>query len=226
MNGKKESRLNANANFFIISDAHVGAHTARDRCNYDKLIPFLKDVFKNTQAVLVLNGDFFDFSRSVKKNVLKNNPEIVQILNEMEKSNRLIKLKGNHDICLNGERQLLLDNSILVLHGDIFEKTTSLLRWIGMFIDLGVSFMETIFRTNINRVLKNVFGYDRITKRGIKIEKKAVKFLQEHPQYQKIIVGHSHTPQSSSRYYNSGCFTERNSDYIEITASSIQLKSY
>lgn len=226
MSGQNGKKLNKEATYFIISDAHVGTHNSRDFCNYSKLVPFLKDVYMNTHAVLILNGDFFDFSRSAKTHVIEKNPEIFDLLSELEKNERLIKIKGNHDSSINGEKQLSLNNSILVLHGDIFERTTCLFPWLKVFLDWGISLVETVFKTHINRLLKKIFGYDRVSRRGRKIETKALEYLKNHPQYQAIIVGHSHTPKSDGKYHNSGCFTETNADYIEITDTNIQLKSY
>jgi UDP-2,3-diacylglucosamine pyrophosphatase LpxH len=223
---EENTKLNQNADYFIISDAHVGSHGCNDCCNYKKLIPFLKEVHYNTKATLVLNGDFFEFMKSFKSNVIRNNKEISAIISELKTQNRLIHLKGNHDFSSSNQKELIINNSILVLHGDIFEKTTNSFLWFNYFLHLGISFIERIFRMNINKIMKVFLGYDRLKNRGLKIEKKAMDYIKKRADLKAIIVGHTHTPQSNYTYHNCGCFTEDNSDYIEITDNNISLKKY
>lgn len=219
------NKLNKNADYFIISDAHVGSHSHIDTCNYSKLIPFLKKVLKETNAILILNGDFFEFTKFIKSKVKKKNSEIIEILSCLEKQNRLIRIKGNHDCC-NGIEKIVINNSILILHGDIFENSFNLLPWVNNVFSWGVNVAEHLFGMNINKILQKLVKYDRLKIRGLKIEQKAKEFLKSHPEYKAIIIGHSHIPAKNEGYFNCGCFINGNSDYIEITGSTIQLKKY
>ncbi len=218
-------KLNSDADYFVISDAHVGCHTCMDACNYTKLVPFLQDVLDNTNAVLILNGDFFEYSKHRKARVKKTNDEIFRILEELDKNDRLIKLRGNHD----EDSELtskVVNNDIIIFHGDTFGEHTSYFPFFYHFLNLSVALTERVFRMNVNDILKKIFGYDRKKIRKGKMREKAKAYLEKHPEYKSLIVGHSHTPESSEQYYNSGCFVNDESDYIEITNGEIKLKTY
>jgi UDP-2,3-diacylglucosamine pyrophosphatase LpxH len=218
-------KLNRDADYFVISDAHVGCHNCMDVCNYKKLIPFLKEVLKDTQATLILNGDFFEYTKARKSRVMKKNQEIVNILNELEKQGRLIKIRGNHDE-KTGVKKKIINNDILVFHGDSFENTSFLMPWFSHMVQSLVSFTERIFKMDINDILRKFIGYDRKGIRKKRMSRKAAEFLEKHPEYKAIIVGHSHTPDSSGAYYNTGCFVNGKSDYVEVIGKKIHLKSY
>jgi UDP-2,3-diacylglucosamine pyrophosphatase LpxH len=217
--------LNKNASYFVISDAHVGSRSSIDICNYKKLIPFIEDVYDNTNAVLILNGDFYEFEKAKKKKVFFKNQEIETLLKKLETENRLIRLRGNHDEGCGLDRYII-DNKYLVIHGDVFEKTSSINPALTSLIHTGVAFAERLFKTNIDKILENILGYDRKKCRSIKIKEKACEYIKMHTEYEAIIVGHSHVAYKCEKYYNCGCFTEDNSDYIEVTDEKIELKKY
>ena len=217
--------LNKDASYFIISDAHVGSHSSIDTCNYKKLIPFIEDVLYNTKAVLVLNGDFYEFEKARKHKVLSKNQEIEKLLKKLDEKKRLIRLRGNHDEGC-GLDKYIIDNKYFVIHGDVFEKTSSINPYLKGIIHTGVAFTEKLFRTNIDKLLGIFLGYDRKKCRSTKIKQKACDYIELHSEYEAIIVGHSHVAHKCERYYNSGCFTDENSDYIEISDSKIELKKY
>ncbi len=219
------SKLNAEADYFIISDAHVGCHNCMDLCNYDKLLPFLKEVLEKTKATLILNGDFFEYTKERKSKVRKKNLEIFEILEKIENKERLIRIKGNHDRDGMYEKTLI-NGDILVFHGDTFGNHTSIFPFFNLFLNWSVAFTEKLFKMNINDILKKCTGYDRKKARKDKMRLKAKEFLEKHPEYKTLIVGHSHTPEADENYFNSGCFVNKESDYIEISGEKITLKTY
>ncbi len=217
--------INKNADYLIISDCHVGPHSSVDICNYEKLIPFLRDVAIKTKACLILNGDFFEFLKFTKNQVYKENKEIIKLLDELETQNRLVRLRGNHDIC-HGNEQYVIDDKILVIHGHNFEKTWSYLMWFNHILAWGIKMAEWVMHRDINQIFQQFFNYDRERIRNQKIVTRAQEYLKEHPEYKTIIIGHSHVPFVSKEYCNSGSFIKSNSDYIEVTNDKIYLRKY
>jgi len=219
------SKLNKNANYFIISDCHIGNHDRIDFCNYSKLRPFLSEVLMETKATLIINGDFFDFLKSFKSKIFRSNKDILDIINNLKKEERLIIIKGNHDVT-NGVDNVVINNSVLVLHGHCFEAKARYFAGISHLISIIIGITERIFHMSIDLILSKFFHYDRMQKRSKKIIKKVNRFLNTHPEYSAVIIGHIHVPYASNRYFNTGCFTNNSSDFIEIEDNKIELKKY
>lgn len=98
---------------FIISDLHLATGNKFDRFNKAaKLVRLLK-VVEKLKAILIVNGDFFDFWQATPHNVFIKYKEILW---ELLRIKRVILIVGNHDNWLenyNNQRFLMPNISVL-----------------------------------------------------------------------------------------------------------------
>ena len=216
----------------VISDLHLGS----PNCQVNDLLYFLENIH-DTQY-LVLNGDVFDsmdFTRLGKKHW-----KVLSTLRKLSDKIKIIWIAGNHDgpaevlshlVGLNVEREFIFksgDNSILFLHGDVFDSFLTehpFLTWLG---DLLYLFLQKIDRSHyFARAAKhNSKVWLHCTK---KIKAGATKRAVRH-QCQIVCVGHTHHAEQDCCngivYFNSGCWTERQSTYLAIENGHVEIVNF
>jgi len=112
---------------FLLSDAHYSPHRPQ-------LLDFLKAIKSNELRAtqLILMGDIFDALFGFIKPTLKENKEVIDLINDISLNIEVIYLEGNHDFNLKSifknvrlytiqEQPLkcsINDNTIYIAHGD------------------------------------------------------------------------------------------------------------
>jgi len=228
-----------------ISDIHLGMK----RCKAKKLIRFLSEI--ETEK-LFLVGDIIDFWELQKKNEqkkhrnkffekLQKKPEnegewkhshsevLRKLLKLSEKGTEIIFIIGNHDellrplfkdvfqignsiFCNEYEYTSISGENILIIHGDQFD-------W-SMLIPSGFMAFDNILPDGIySKVVNKVTGW-------LNVKKRIRKFLQRHPQYDKVIYGHTHKPEIESDIINCGDWVHSCSYVVEDYNGNFQLKFY
>ena len=216
--------------YTILSDFHLGSEV----CQRDKIINVLKNL--NTENIILL-GDIIDINHT--KRLKKKDWEILSILRKLSKHTNIIYTAGNHDSDISPILCELLgfkfmknldinvnDKSFHLTHGDFFDI------WISKFwlvTEIATSLYYWIQRFDTKRQLisrslkKNSKSFIKCCEN---MKKRAERFADLHG-YSYIICGHSHHHyfDKSSKYIDTGCFTEIECSYVVISKEGqIQLK--
>lgn len=211
----------------IISDLHLGS----DVCQAKSLLNFLDYARKSTKK-LILNGDVFE-SIDMRR-LKKHHWHVLSSLRKMSDEIEVIWISGNHDGPADIISQLLgiivlpeyvLDsglNKILILHGDRFDKFTTdrpILTWFGDMIYL--------YLQKINS------NWARFAKRNSKTYLRCLDIVKEKSiKYAKsldcdfVVCGHTHNACAEPPYFNSGCWTENPSTYLEVLNGEVKLSIF
>jgi UDP-2,3-diacylglucosamine pyrophosphatase LpxH len=218
----------------VISDLHLATYA----CKPKKILKYLKSI---KPQMLVLNGDIIDSWRFSRNYFPKNHLKVVrQIIKMMEKGVKVYYITGNHDEFLRKFSpveagnlkivdQLVLDQDggkTLILHGDIFDHSIYMAKWLAKIGAAGKGFLSLI-DAMVNGLL-GLFGKeDFILYKAINLklkrerndligyEKSMLKKCAEQG-YQTVICGHTHFPkdrellisQKRIHYLNCGDWVE------------------
>lgn len=223
----------------VISDVHLGTKASKAK----ELVRFLKS---NTCEKLILNGDIIDGWRLKKtgKWKKKHTRFFKIIIKMMDKINtEVIYVRGNHDDFLDtmipftvGNFQIRKDyvhhsngKKYYVMHGDIFDKITSKLRWLAKLGDVGYTLLLWINKIYNNSRLKKGLPYYSLSQEIKHRVKSAVSYISSYKnelvQFARmkncdgIICGHIHQPDIQNydgyEYLNSGDWVESLSALVE-----------
>jgi UDP-2,3-diacylglucosamine pyrophosphatase LpxH len=109
----------------------------------------------------------------------------------------------------------LKDKKILVVHGDIFDIYFTKYKWITNFIiNLYYLFRHyTPFAENFFRLFKH--HTNDFVEKSSDIKQNALKYIEIN-NYDNIICGHTHLPEHSDKYINTGSFCEKECGYVVI----------
>lgn len=223
--------------FTIISDLHLGSHV----CRSDLVLNFLDTL--NTRT-LILNGDVFDnldFRR-----LQSDHWKILKKLRSIAKYTVTYWVRGNHDkdaeiishlIGATFVDDLLIKSGeverIYVVHGDVFDEFIQgrpITSKIADYIYRMIQRFDQYFNKNhyySNLVKKKSKSIIRCGK----VVENAIKFCKKNG-FRIIICGHTHMPvqlhtkEDGIQYHNSGCWTDKVCNYIEINNGKIELKEY
>ena len=220
----------------IISDIHLGC----ENCQARRLCQLLEDILEKTSAGhpptrrLIINGDVFDSIdfRRLKKTHWK----VLSLLRPLSDKIEVIWTCGNHDGPAEIVSHLLgvqvLDEYIfesggrrmLVIHGHIFDDFIDhhpILTWLG---DQIYNVLQRVDRRHyVARLAKaksKIFLHclDKVQIRSLAYAAKSG--------CQTVICGHTHhavaVPGPIS-YFNSGCWTEIPSTYLEISGGQVRI---
>lgn len=223
----------------VISDVHLGTKSSRAK----ELVRFLKS---NTCDTLILNGDIIDGWRLKKSGKWKKKHTrfFKVIIKMMENVNtEVIYIRGNHDDFLDNMMPLKIGNltvrkdyihksngiNYYVVHGDIFDKITSNLKWLAKLGDVGYTFLLWLNKIYNNRRVKQGLPYYSLSQDIKNRVKSAVSYISsfEHElvelaksrNCQGVICGHIHHPDirqyEGIKYLNSGDWVESLSALVE-----------
>ena len=205
--------------YLIISDIHLGDKD----CKAEALLKVLK---KNKAKTIIIAGDLFDHHNLHRLN--KNHWKVLSKLRKLSKKCKIIYLIGNHCFLKAEFMSILLgfnckdehiielkNQKILVVHGDIFDIYFTKYKWITNFIIKCYYFIRhnTPFAEDFFQLFKHHTN-DFVEKSG-DIKKNALKYITMNG-YNKIICGHTHIPEYSDKYINTGSFCEKDHTFVII----------
>ena len=203
--------------YLIISDIHLGDKD----CKADTLLKVLK---KYKAKTIIIAGDLFDHHNL---NRLKGKHwKVLSKLRKLSKKQKVIYLIGNHCFLKAEFMSILLgfdckdehiidlkNQKILVVHGDIFDIYFTKYRWItDLIVKMYYIFRHhTPFADDFFRLFKN--KANSFTEKSSDMKRNAIQYIQSH-NYDKIICGHSHLPEYSDKYINTGSFCEEKASFV------------
>ena len=205
--------------YLIISDIHLGDKDSRA----DLLLKILKE---NQAKTIIIAGDLFDHHNLHRLN--KTHWKVLSKLRKLSKKCKIIYLIGNHCFLKAEFMSILLgfnckdehiielkDKKILVVHGDIFDIYFTKYKWITNFIiNLYYLFRHyTPFAENFFRLFKH--HTNDFVEKSSDIKQNALKYIEIN-NYDNIICGHTHLPEHSDKYINTGSFCEKECGYVVI----------
>ena len=205
--------------YLIVSDIHLGDKHSRA----DLLLKVLKE---NKAKTIIIAGDLFDHHNLHRLN--KTHWKVLSKLRKLSKKCKIIYLIGNHCFLKAEFMSILLgfnckdehiielkDKKILVVHGDIFDIYFTKYKWITNFIiNLYYLFRHyTPFAENFFRLFKH--HTNDFVEKSSDIKQNALKYIEIN-NYDNIICGHTHLPEHSDKYINTGSFCEKECGYVVI----------
>lgn len=224
--------------YTIISDLHLGSNV----CKTDSILEFL--YYLDTEK-LILNGDVFDNMdfRRLKKQHWK----ILKKLRQIAKNTNVIWISGNHDYEAEPISHLIgssfyfeyiiddyIDKSILVTHGDRFDKIITKRPILTKLAD-NIYRLVQLF----DKRMDNNYYYSGMIKRHSKTLTRCTDNTKnrtiDHASkngYNCIVIGHLHKNEhltdtnSGVEYVNCGCWTDSICSYVTINQGRIELKEF
>ncbi len=206
--------------YVIISDIHIG-----DKHVHNNLYGLYKILqqYGNKDNHLILNGDIFDFSKSMK--ITKCH---VRFIHNILNFGKITYIEGNHDWFISGfgnlfpkiqftkHLKLIINNRRFhILHGHQVDFLAS--SWVGRLIVKYNGMIENFSKINYQRLFQKTYiskiFHQRLEEKLINIEKWA----------DVIVAGHTHMPagfkttKNGKIYINTGDWIERkNCHYLII----------
>jgi len=206
--------------YLIVSDIHLGDKD----CKAETLLKVLK---QNRAKTIIIAGDLFDHHNLHRLN--KTDWKVLSKLRKLSKKCKIIYLIGNHCFLKAEFMSILLgfnckdehiielkDIKVLVVHGDIFDIYFTKYKWITNFI-VKVYYLirhYTPFSDYFFKLFKH--HTNDFIEKSSDIKKNALNYISMNG-YDKIICGHTHLPEYSERYINTGSFCEKNASFVLIT---------
>ena len=212
------------AEIIVISDIHLGSRI----CQAKHLLRFFHTLSANE---LILNGDVFDSWDF--RHLGKHEWKVLSKLRKLSKRMKVVWINGNHDgpaeiisqlIGIEVKEEYIItsgDKRILILHGHQFDEFITnhpVLTWIG---DLIYHILQRIDRTFwIARTVKK--ASKSFLRNAKKVRMKSVE-TAKRKKCDFVCCGHTHNPEISENYCNSGSWAELPAHYIEINKGEITL---
>jgi UDP-2,3-diacylglucosamine pyrophosphatase LpxH len=206
--------------YLIVSDIHLGDKD----CKAEILLKVLK---QNKAKTIIIAGDLFDHHNLHRLN--KAHWKVLSKLRKLSKKCKIIYLIGNHCFLKAEFMSILLgfnckdehiielkDSKVLVVHGDIFDIYFTKYKWITNLI-VKVYYLirhYTPFADDFFRLFKH--HTNDFVEKSSDIKQNALNYINMNG-YDKIICGHTHLPEYSEKYINTGSFCEKNASFILIT---------
>ena len=232
----------------IVSDLHLGCSAS----NPLQVKSFLKSITFDT---LILNGDIIDGWKLRRGGHIRASElDLLKYFVKLSQQQQLVYIRGNHDDFLDhvvpttfGRIKLVADYELvlaarryLLIHGDVFDRVTTQLKWIAQLGDIGYTWLLKLNKYS-NRI-RRMFGlpYYSLSKHVKKTVKTAVNYISDFEHslvklaaingYDGIICGHIHTPRMTTiagiEYLNSGDWVESMSALGYSAATGWQLLTY
>ena len=209
--------------FLIISDIHLGDKD----CKAEVLLNVLN---KNKAKTIIIAGDLFDHHNLHRLN--KTHWKVLSKLRKLSKKCKIIYLIGNHCFLKAEFMSILLgfdckdeyiidfkNEKILVVHGDIFDIYFTRFKWITNLIVKVYYILRhyTPFSDDFFRLFKH--HTNNFVEKSGDIKRNALKYIDMNG-YSKIICGHTHLPEYTEKYINTGSFCEKNASYVIINKNN------
>jgi UDP-2,3-diacylglucosamine pyrophosphatase LpxH len=214
--------------YLIVSDIHLGDK----KCKAEILLKVLKE---NKAKTIIIAGDLFDHHNLHRLN--KNHWKVLSKLRKLSKKCKIIYLIGNHCFLKAEFMSILLgfnckdehiielkNQKILVVHGDAFDIYFTKYKFFTNLIIKGYYLIRhyTPFSDDFFRLFKS--HTNDFIEKSSNIKQNALKYIAIN-RYDKIICGHTHIPEYSDKYINTGSFCEEKVSFVLIDKNSqINLK--
>lgn len=213
----------------IVSDLHLGS----DNCQAKSLWQFLEDAEDRTHK-LIINGDVFD-SIDMRR-LKKHHWHVLSNIRKLSDKIEVIWITGNHDGPADIISHLLGlsvvddyeftsgDKKVLVFHGDKYDKFIDnhpILTWLG---DTIYWLLQKIDKSHYVARMAKHSSKDYLHN-NTKVKDGAIEFARERG-CQIVCCGHTHHVMEFSgdiSYYNSGCWTEKPCNYLEIKNGEVKI---
>lgn len=223
----------------VLSDIHLGTRWSKTK----EVIRFLR---KNSCETLILCGDIIDgwsLTRGKKDKWKRVHTNFLKLLLELEKTTKIVYLRGNHDDFLDsvipvnfGNIEVVRDYiytsfgvRYYVLHGDVFDKITTRMGWLARVGDICYSILlwwNKIYNTRRIRRGLPYYSLAQEVKNRIKLSVSYISDYQAHivevakaKKCQGVICGHIHHPEK--RYYDDILYLNAG-DWIESLSALTQ----
>ncbi len=216
----------------VLSDIHLGSKWSKTK----EVSGFLK---KNSCETLILCGDIIDgwaILRGKKMKWKRRHTNFIKTLLDISHSTRIVYVRGNHDdfldriIPVNFMGISLVRDYIhtsggkryYVLHGDVFDRVTSSMKWLAKAGDVGYSILLWANKAYNHRRIKKGLPYYSIAgeiKQKVKASVSYISDFERHvveiarkKECGGVICGHIHHPEVSNidgiTYLNAGDWIE------------------
>lgn len=212
-------------NAIIVSDLHLGSRYFRSHA-FGKFLETIAEVDE-----FILNGDVLDRPHSRLEPLHQQNLDRIEQLSYRCK---VVWVQGNHD---NGYmpasmgkiefcRRYVLDNRILITHGDDFDtimpRSRMFMKAFRWMHDLRVRLGAR--PVHVAEYAKKWKAFYRVLRNGVM--RNAVNFALENG-YNAVTCGHTHFAEdlvlNGVRYINTGAWTELPAHYLKITSNNMFL---
>ena len=205
--------------YLIVSDIHLGDKHSRA----DLVLKVLKE---NKAKTIIIAGDLFDHHNLHRLN--KTHWKVLSKLRKLSKKCKIIYLIGNHCFLKAEFMSILLgfnckdehiielkDSKVLVVHGDIFDIYFTKYKWITNFIIKAYYLIRhyTPFAEDFFKLFKH--HTNDFVEKSSDIKRNALNYINING-YDKIICGHTHLPEDTDKYINTGSFCEKQCGYVVI----------
>jgi len=205
--------------YLIVSDIHLGDKD----CKAETLLKVLK---KYKAKTLIIAGDLFDHHNLNRLNKL--HWKVLSKFRKISKKHKVIYLIGNHCFLKAEFMSILLgfdckdefiisleNKKILVVHGDIFDIYFTKFKWITNFIIKLYYIIRhyTPFADDFFRIFKA--KTNDFVEKSSDIKQNAIKYIDMNG-YHGIICGHTHLPEYTNKYINTGSFCEKETTFVTI----------
>ena len=212
--------------YLILSDIHLGSKDCKSKI-------LLKVLRKYKAKTIIIAGDLFDHNNLYR--LCKTHWKVLSRLRKLSKKCKVIYLIGNHCFlkaefmsillgfkCKNEHIINLNEEKILVVHGDIFDIFFTKYKHITNFIIKCYCFLRkfTPYADDIFQLFykKNMSFIEK----NSKVKQNALDYIEMNG-YDKIICGHTHTPEQEKKYINTGSFCEEKCSFVVINKEGIKL---
>jgi UDP-2,3-diacylglucosamine pyrophosphatase LpxH len=216
------------ATHIIVSDLHVGSPYFRR----EAFLRFLEQLPDG--AELILNGDTLD---DPGEPLSEADREILDRISELSGRRSVVWLRGNHDwdyepdLGVHGrwDSQYLLDNRVLVAHGDCFDRLMPHCR-------LFINWFQKLYRWRQRRGKPSMHVAEYARNWAI-----LYRFLRWHVMGNalsqagamgcgSVVCGHVHYAEQGQAdgvdYFNTGTWTGAEFWYVQVTKAAVQLLEY
>lgn len=212
-------------NAIIVSDLHLGSHYFQSHA-FGKFLDTIADIDE-----LILNGDVLDRPHARLEPL---HQQTIDRIEQLSYRCKVVWVRGNHD---NGYmpasmgkiefcRRYVLDNRILITHGDDFDTIMprsrmfmTAFRWLhDLRVRLGAR------PVHVAEYAKKWKAFYRVLRNGVM--RNAVNFALENG-YKAVTCGHTHFAEdlvlNGVRYINTGAWTELPAHYLKIASNNMFL---
>lgn len=209
----------------VVSDIHLGSES----CQVKQIENFLENLPECRR--LVLNGDLLE---NTEHRLKKHHWRVLSLLRKLSDSLDLVWIKGNHDPDADDLAHLIGANYVeefqfesgkkrfLCIHGDIWDD------FIGRFPF--ITWLADWCYLNIQKVSRRIALHTKRSSKTFlrcadKVRNCALAYKEANG-VDVICCGHTHLPQEFPGYYNSGCWTDHHSHYLEVGDGVVHLKQH
>ena len=209
----------------VISDTHIGDRQSNK--NLPKLFTLLEDYSKKENCNLVLNGDIFDFAKTL---AFDERHRI--FLSLIQKYENVTYIEGNHDWFVSGLRDVLpisfkkcvllkLENKIIrISHGHQTDRMVMNMPKLNRFLVKINSWFHDCSGIDVQHAARKTWLVQKLL-----LQRQENRLIRLEKVANVVIAGHTHRPcereYKGIMYYNTGDWVEKDHcSYVTISDNS------